>query len=158
MVGVGSALSRDDGVGLVLVDRLRERRVDVQARCWSDADAATVVSNLLELDAPVLFVDCAQMSLPPGEFRCFDEQRAALRIRRDSVSTHGLGLAEGLAIARQLGFVRSVSIFAVQPYSLVPGLGLSPSMEARLDGLTDALSDSFDQLRVEVSERAATLP
>lgn len=141
VVGIGSRAGRDDGVGLALVERLEQngRFPKLEFLLWESADAATVAYNLLELKTPVLLVDCADMGVEPGEFRIFDERSASLDVRVDSVSTHGLGLAEALTLARSLGFQHDVKFFGVQPFDLKPGLSLSPQMEARFDGLYDAL-------------------
>lgn len=132
IVGLGTRHSGDDEIGLALVSALSREPAFV-SRCvlMESADAATVALSLLEWDRPVVLVDAADMRLAPGECRSFSEREASLLIRTSSVSTHGLGLAEGLGIARALGFDHPVRIFGVQPFDLSPGRGLSHDMEAR---------------------------
>ena len=148
VVGIGSRAGRDDGVGLALVERLERngRFPELSFLLWENADAATVAYNLLELETPVLLVDCADMGLAPGECRMFDERNVSLSLRTDSVSTHGLGLAEALTLARSLGFEQDAHVFGVQPFDLNPGLSLSPRMEERFDDLCDALGTRIEDL------------
>jgi hydrogenase maturation protease len=148
VVGIGSRAGRDDGVGLALVERLERngRFPELTFLLWENADAATVAYNLLELETPVLLVDCADMGVKPGECRVFDERTASLNLRTDSVSTHGLGLAEALTLARSLGFEHHAHIFGVQPFDLNPGLKLSPEMEERFSGLCEALGARVSEM------------
>jgi hydrogenase maturation protease len=140
IVGIGSYLSRDDEIGLALVGALsREPTWTVWCVLLDSADIATVASSLLEWDKSVVLVDAANMGLAPGEFRFFPERDAALFLKDDSVSTHGFGLAEGLQLARNLGFSRPVYIFAVQPFDLSPRQGLTPEMAALFPTLLSSL-------------------
>jgi hypothetical protein len=63
-------------------------------------------------------------------------------LKTSSVSTHGLGLAEGLELARTLGFNQPASIFGIQPFDLSPGQGLTPEMTSRFPLLLAALRET----------------
>lgn len=139
-MGLGSSLGRDDAIGLALV-RALSGEAPFEARCvlLESADAATVASLLLEWQRPVVFVDAADMDIPPGEYRFFPDKDASILLKTSSVSTHGLGLAEGLELARTLGFEQPVRVFGVQPFDLSPGQELTPEMVSRFPLLLDAL-------------------
>ena len=141
VIGVGTRLGRDDEIGLLLVERLMADGAldEADALLLEGADAADVGSALLDLRRAALIVDCADMGLSPGDFRTFDEREARIPLRSDAASTHGLGLADGLALARNLGFDQPVRIFAVQPFDLSPAAGLSPEMAALMPRLVEAL-------------------
>lgn len=147
IVGIGSYFNSDDEIGLALVRALSEK-ADWASRCvlWEGADAATIASALLEWCKPTVLVDAANMDLPPGEHRFFPDQDATVFIKDSSVSTHGLGLAEGLQLARNLGFEQPVRIFAVQPFDLSPREGLTPEMAAGFPALLTALKADCSQL------------
>ena len=144
VVGIGTRLSRDDAIGLRLVEGLMSEK-EFADRCvlLESADAATITSFLLETPQSIVLVDCANMGLAPGECRFFGKQDAAVTIHSDSVSTHGMGLAEGLALAEALGFQETVRIFAVQPFDLSPNTDLTPEMTARFDFLLETLKISL---------------
>ncbi|HSW38290.1 MAG TPA: hydrogenase maturation protease [Acidobacteriota bacterium] len=140
VVGLGTWLSSDDAVGLAMVSALsREREFHACCTLLENADAAEVASALIEWDCAVILVDAADMRLPPGACRFFLDRDASLIIKTSSVSTHGLGLAEGVELAKSLGFSRPVGIFGIQPFDLTPGHGLTPEMNARFPLLLDAL-------------------
>jgi hydrogenase maturation protease len=144
LVGLGTCLSSDDEIGLALVHAL-SKEIDFP---WNSlfleaADAALVASSLLEWQQPVLLVDAADMGLDPGNCRFFSDKEASMILKTDSVSTHGLGLAEGLELARALGFDAPAAIFGIQPFDLSPKPGLTPEMKDRFPFLLAALRDAW---------------
>ena len=139
-MGLGTRVGRDDEIGLALVSALAEEP-GFRKRCATleNADPATISSALLERQDAVILVDAADMGLAPGEHCVFQDDEASIMLKNDSVSTHGLGLAEGLALARALGFDYPVRIFGIQPFDLSPRPGLTPEMNARFPKLLAAL-------------------
>ncbi len=147
VVGVGSPAGSDDAIGLDLVRGLA-REAAFAARCvlLESADALLVASYLLEWQRPAVFVDAADMRLAPGQYRFFPDSAASLTLKASSVSTHGLGLADGLDLARALGYDRPVRIFGVQPFDLSPKQGLTDEMSARFPSLLAALKEACFRL------------
>ena len=146
LVGLGTRLSSDDEIGLALVQAFsQETEFPEHCMLLESADAALVASSLLEWQHPVIFVDAADMGLDPGEYRFFSDKDASVSVKNDSVSTHGLGLAEGLELARALGFDQPAAIFGIQPFDLSPRQGLTPEMQNRFPSLLKALKDAVMQ-------------
>jgi hydrogenase maturation protease len=147
VVGLGSGLGSDDGIGLALVQALSQDEA-FTPRCTllESADAATIASSLIEWRRPVILVDAANMALAAGEYRFFEDRDVAAILKTSSVSTHGLGLAEGLELARTLGFDQSVYIFGIQPFDLSPGQSLSLEMTAKFPLLLSALRTACSRL------------
>jgi hydrogenase maturation protease len=143
VVGLGSYLSSDDEIGLALVQSLsREAGFAEQCVLLESADAATVASSIIEWGRPLILVDAADMNLTPGEHRFFSDRDASVILKTSLVSIHGMGLAEGLALARTLGFDRPVYIFGVQPFDLSPRKGLTSEMSACFPALLIALKNA----------------
>jgi hydrogenase maturation protease len=118
------------------VERLAEDP-DLAPECalLENADAATVAAALMDWQCEVILVDAADMGVAPGDLRFFSDAEASMIMKSDAVSTHGLGLADGLALARALGFDRKVHVFGVQPFDLAPRAGLTKEMTERLPEL-----------------------
>lgn len=163
LIGVGSRAARDDAIGLHLVESVAAQAPapTLTPLLWEDADALTLACELLELGQPVLIVDCADMRLEPGAWRLIHPKQDRLRLAWDSVSTHGLGIAEALEIAESLGFSHVVHLFGVQPFDLTPGRELTPEMRMRLPQLSIALREIVTRLLAGASpipsERAPLL-
>jgi hydrogenase maturation protease len=146
VVGLGTLLSSDDEIGLALVSALaREKGFEQRCLLLENSDAATVASSLIEWRQSIILVDAADMGIAPGDYRFFADNDASVILKTSSVSTHGLGLAEGLELARVLGFDQSVYIFGIQPFDLAPRQGLTPEMSARFPSLLGALRDACSQ-------------
>lgn len=113
VIGLGQAAAGDDGVGLAILDRLRERGVPAGVELVDASDDIAVVS-LLETSAPVVLVD-AFIGTPPGEvLELTPEQLAGRGLR--PVSTHGMGVRQAIDLARALAPERicdSIRIVAV---------------------------------------------
>lgn len=150
IVGLGTYLGHDDEIGLALVREIA-RDAAFAERCvlLDSSDAATVASLLLEWLRPVILVDAANMGVTPGEYRFFSDRDASMILKTSSVSTHGMGLAEGLELARTLGFDQESCIFGVQPFDLSPGQGLTPEMTSHFPLLLDALREACSISRTE---------
>lgn len=143
IVGLGSPFGSDDEIGLELVRILSgERKYAGRCRLLESADAAMIASSLLEWRCPAILVDAADMELTPGESRFFTDSDASLFLKTSSVSSHGLGIAEGLALARTLGYDQPVGIFGVQPFDLSPKQGLTPQMMERFPSLLAELKSA----------------
>jgi hydrogenase 3 maturation protease len=127
VLGVGNRLSHDDGFGSLLAQRLR-------GTDWTAIDAGTALENItgevrdLAPDLLVI-VDAAQMGLPPGSVRRLPLEATD----RMLASTHGLPLP---FVIRLLGdAAKETVLIGVEPGDLSLGEGLSPSMDAAMEGL-----------------------
>jgi hydrogenase maturation protease len=154
VVGVGSRFGRDDAIGLVLVEGLSASpgADGLATRLWEDADALTLAGNLLEMDGPVLIVDCADMGLPGGSWRLFAGDSSRWKWHSASVSTHGLGMAEALFIAGGLGFSHPVYVFGVQPFDLSP----IPEMTTEMQSLSSEILAALKSEAVRLSRGDST--
>ncbi len=153
VAGIGGRLASDDGIGVALVEALqRDPPAGVRPVIWADADALTLTEELLQLDATVLLVDCADLAEAPGTWRLLPSQQIRFATGWSSVSSHGFGLAEALELASGLGFRQSVHLFCVQPFELQAGVGLSADMSERLGPLETALRVSIEHLRGQGGE------
>jgi hydrogenase maturation protease len=118
---VGNPDRGDDGVGplvaRMLCGRLPERVLVTQC----DGGAAEVLDRIADADCAIL-VDAAMSGAPPGTVHRVD-CAAGEAVRTVGVaSSHGLGVAEAIALARTLGCLpRSCVIYAVEAKQLTPG-------------------------------------
>lgn len=99
LIGLGQAAAGDDGVGLVVLDRLQARGLPDEIELLRAADDSSLIT-LLEAEAPVVLIDAA-VAAPPGEVLELTPDELAAGCLR-AVSTHGMGVAQAIALARML--------------------------------------------------------
>ncbi|HUO52795.1 MAG TPA: HyaD/HybD family hydrogenase maturation endopeptidase [Gemmatimonadaceae bacterium] len=136
VIGLGSPLMGDDGVGLVALERLR-REFDLPPQVEL-IDGGTWGMSLLPVieDAErLLFLDAINTGAAPG---------TVITLRRDEiprylamkVSPHQVDLADVLAVAELRGTLPKETIaVGLQPERVEMSVGLSPTLEHGLDGL-----------------------
>lgn len=136
VIGLGSPLMGDDGLGLVALERLRPRvhdTVDV-------VDGGTWGMNILpfvETADHVLLLDAIDADRAPGEL--IELHDGAVPRQLDlKLSPHAVDLRDVLALAALRGTLPDCLVaLGVQPESVEMRAGLSPTVEAALDGLVD---------------------
>ncbi len=123
VVALGSRGAGDDAAGLLVGDRLRRFGYDVV----EPADVAQLVEALREVKAATV-VDAALGPGGPGTVHRMAS--AAPVLRGPAHSSHGLGLAEAVALARALGAEPALTIYAIVGRDF--GLGAAVSAEVEL--------------------------
>ncbi|MCX4673688.1 hydrogenase maturation protease [Streptomyces sp. NBC_01381] len=148
VIGVGNEFRRDDGVGWVMIDRLRERAADrplppgaLLATC--DGDPARLIGLWEGADLAVV-VDAAHAHpAHPGRVHRLTLDAGELD-RPRTTSSHGLGLGEAVELARVLGRLPGrLVVYAVEGADTALGTGLSPSVEAVVEPLADDIEDEI---------------
>ncbi|HEY0991485.1 MAG TPA: hydrogenase maturation protease [Kofleriaceae bacterium] len=127
VVGMGQLAAGDDGVGLAVARELAARGVAVR----ESADASILLS-LLEAGHRVVVVDAVAGGGPPG---------TVIRLALDALgsgptplSSHGLSVAEAIALARTLYGPRILAELAIVGIAIdrptIHAVGLSPAVAA----------------------------
>src|SRR5690242_13621602 len=101
VIGIGNPDRGDDAAGLLAVRSLGDlagRGIDLVER----SGEATELLDALEGADWAILVDAAA-GIAPGTARRFDATAAALPASMTSASTHGMGLAQAIELARALG-------------------------------------------------------
>jgi hydrogenase maturation protease len=131
VIAMGQPAAGDDGVGFVVLDRLRHEGVPADVELVR-ADEDTALVSLLETPHPVVIVD-AVLGSPPGVVVELAPAELAAR-EVTAVSTHGLGVAQAIALARVVASgdvtpsIRIVGITIERPARYVHAL--SPAVAA----------------------------
>lgn len=122
VVAIGQPFAGDDAVGLVIAERLRAEGVPAQ----SVADGAALVDALTGASRAVI-IDAVVGGGPAGTvlYMSADELRA--RSGATPVSSHGLSVADALALASALGGAAEAHFVGV---AIEPAAGASTSLSA----------------------------
>jgi hydrogenase maturation protease len=151
VIGVGIDLRGDDGAGIEVVRRLRDRAgqsgIEVgEQQC----EPIELVHTWQGRDAVVL-VDTMRSGAPPGTIRRFDASSEPLPARlRGSASTHAFGLDQAIELGRALERLpRRVIVFAVEGRTFEAGAPLSDEVQAAAPALAQAVLREATQLATD---------
>ena len=138
VVGIGQLAAGDDGVGLAVAHELAARGVAVR----ESADASILLA-LLEAGHRVVLVDAVVGGGTPGSV--LQLAPGALGSGPTALSSHGLGVAEAIALAHLLYGPRTLSRLAIIGIAIDPptthAVGLSPAVAAAVVRAADLAAD-----------------
>jgi len=131
LVGIGRADRGDDGVGPAVVHAVR-------------ADAPGVCAHVLGGDPTELWsawsgasrafvCDAVVSGAPPGRLHVLDARSAPLPAGLRGSSSHALGLAQAIELARALDRLPDeLWVYGIEGADFAPGHALSPAVAARV--------------------------
>jgi hydrogenase maturation protease len=160
VIGVGNEFRRDDGVGWAVLARLQEHAVQRPlppgtALATCDGDPARLI-GLWEGADLVVVVDAAHAHPgTPGRVHRLELDSGRLA-QPPTTSSHGLGLGEAVELARVLGVLPDhLVVYAVEGAESELGTGLSPTVEAAVEPLAQAVEDEIARHRETAEGRRA---
>ncbi len=128
IIGLGSLERGDDAIGRLVARRLKARGLAEVTEL--EGEATALVECLDGVDAAYI-ADAAVLGGAPGEVFRFDAARGQLPANLASFSTHGLGLAQGIELARALKRLpRRCFVYAVEGRCFDVGASISPAVAA----------------------------
>ena len=143
VLGIGNTERGDDAVGREVVRLLRGVLPEHVAVEEQEGEAAALALRLEGVAAAYL-VDASLSGAPPGTIRRFDATAAPLPQHEFGLSTHGLGLASAVELARALGQLPPRCIvYAVEGASFERGAGLSPTVADAVARLAKRLAEEI---------------
>ena len=126
VLGVGNILLRDEGVGVRVVQAMEELELPPGVELLDGGTAGADLLDELADRRKVIVIDAMAGDDPPGTVVRMTPEDLVPQLNR-GLSLHDLGLLETLVLARQAGAAPDeVVIIGVKPYSIEPGLELTP--------------------------------
>lgn len=128
VIGVGNELRGDDAVGLVVIQLLKDAPATLHV-CEGEPIA---LLDTWEGHEHVVVVDGMRSGAAPGTTRVLEARDEALPPELSQSSTHLLGVAEAVELARALDRLPDrLTVYAIEIGDVEPGAGLSaPVAEA----------------------------
>ena len=135
IVGCGNRERADDAAGVLVVERLKALGVDaLGARTYACTGEATTVMDSWSVDDDLIIIDVVVTGAPVGTVHLWHELPAV-----DSkawVSTHGLGLAEAIKLARALDrFPKTLRVYGIEGRRFDAGSPVSPEVKEAAENL-----------------------
>ncbi len=140
IIGLGSPLRGDDGLGIAAIERLVERDdLPSEVELVDGGLCGLGLLDLVEGADAVILVDAVQSDEPPGTIiRASADQ--ILRIDVPAGSVHDFRVAETLHLAHSLGTpLPSITLIGMVPHDISPGQTLSATVEANFSELLDSI-------------------
>jgi len=123
VIGCGNRLRGDDAAGILTAERLRELGVPAQI-CGGEA---TALIETWDGAQDVIVIDAVITGAPPGTLHIWDDLQALPSSA--SASTHGLGVAEAIQLARTLDRVPArLCVWGIEAGQFDLGSDVSPAI------------------------------
>ena len=132
LIGVGMPDVGDDAAGRLVARRLagREQSFDIA----ETPGTATDLVALFEGRARVLIVDACHSGAAPGTIHRIDATSGALPPYLASVSSHGIGVCEGIRLAEALDLLpRRCDLWGIEGADFSFGAPLTPAVLDAID-------------------------
>ena len=132
VIGIGNEWRGDDGAGLEVARRLGGLQLSGEPIALLD---------VLDGAEDVVVVDAVSSGAAPGTLHVFEAGSTPLPVDLfGSSSTHALGVAEAIEIARSLGRLpERVRVYGIEGASFDYGRGLSPEVEKAVEECTRSI-------------------
>ena len=140
ILGLGNPLQGDDGIGCRVAQELEKRELPNDVEVMDGGTPGVGLLNFFEGRKCVIIVDAAEMGIAPGEFRRFTPREITLTGSQERFSLHRSGVADALALARELKIeLPEIIFFGVQPASVEWRDALSPQVQAAVPRVIGAI-------------------
>jgi hydrogenase maturation protease len=141
VIGIGSALRCDDGVGIQIVEELRKENLpkEIRLEC-ADVSGPDLIKYFPGFEK-VVIIDAADMNKKPGAVRIFNEKKLRKGDFKESVSTHGISLIETLKIAEKIDIKPEIIVFGIQPFDISFKAGLSEALQKKVPVISAMLKE-----------------
>ncbi len=137
VIGVGNPDRGDDGAGLEVAGRVRS------APGIRHANGSYELMDLWEGADEVILVDAARSGAPVGTIHHIEANERELPAGLLATSTHSVGVAETVELARSLGRLPArLLIYGIEVSDTTIGGPLSPEVERAIDELVGVIDDA----------------
>jgi hydrogenase maturation protease len=139
VIGVGNPFRSDDAVGLKVAQRLLPYSGDRLKVIEFASDPLNLWDQWQHYD-DVRLIDAVPLKEQPGRVHQFDASRKSLPTGLFQSSTHNLGVAEAIELARTLGKLpRKFMVYGIEGKKFSFGQILSPEMDAAIEEIVSEI-------------------
>ncbi len=142
VIGVGNALRHDDAAGLEVARMVRALVDPARVAVIEHEGEQSALLDIWEGAAAVVLVDAIRSGAPAGTIHRVDASEQPLPAPPwGSSSTHAIGVAEAIELARALGRLPArVVVYGVEGARFDAGDGLSKEVRDAMGALSEAVS------------------
>lgn len=146
IIGIGNPFRSDDAAGIALARRFRERILPGVRIIEETGEGAALLDAWRDAPA-VILVDAVHSGAPPGTLHRLDLRAQEFPRQFFRFSTHALGVAEAVELARMLHRLPRCLIFhGIEGKEFASGEGLSPEVERVLSPALEGILEDVRML------------
>jgi hydrogenase maturation protease len=147
VIGIGNRLRGDDSAGVVAAEQLRPRVPEGVEVVSCDEEPSRLMEAWQGAES-VLLVDTVSSGASPGTLHRFDAGDEAVPARTFRSSTHAIGIADTIELARALGRLpRRVRIYGIEAGGFETGGSLTPAVESAVVSLVKNVLADLEEER-----------
>jgi hydrogenase maturation protease len=128
LIGVGNEYRGDDGVGLIVARRLREKSLKEVAVMEASGEGVSLI-EAWKAALTVILADAVCSGAEAGTIHRFEAHNQPLPAKFFRYSTHAFGVAEAIELARALNQLPPhLIVYGIEGRNFAAGVGLSPEV------------------------------
>ncbi|HXX01905.1 MAG TPA: hydrogenase maturation protease [Candidatus Acidoferrales bacterium] len=136
IIGCGNRQRGDDGAGIIAVERLRALGIPAKICTGESSELIDAWSGADD----VVVIDAVVTGAPTGTVHVWDGQHP-MRPSRPSASTHGIGVAEAIELARTLGRLPpKLRVLGIEGKTFKMGNNISPEVERAVEHVVERIA------------------
>ncbi len=140
VIGVGNRWRHDDAAGPEVARRLGEADPHGAEALELEGEPTSLLAAWGEADE-TLVIDGVSSGAAPGTLHRFEAAEGPLPVELFRGSTHALGVADAVELARALGRLpKRLVVYGIEGEDFAAGEGLTPEVEAAVQRLTAELA------------------
>jgi hydrogenase maturation protease len=149
VVGLGNTLLGDEGVGVHIVNILKDQPLP-QSVVLKDGGVSgfDILPDILESDR-VVIIDAAKMGLVPGSVRSFTLDNVQMPDSPE-FSLHDLGLPQVLKLGSTISSLPPMLLIGIEPKKIAPGASLSEEVTGQMENILEYVYSAILDFTKEV--------
>lgn len=140
VIGLGNPLRKDDGIGLVVFDRLKTsfKHPDIEYLDYGTGsfDILFKINDYKN----ILILDAVNAGMEAGDHKIFPITNIESEIKSDLGSTHGFGLKELKKLCFSMGMGTNIIVAGIEAADVSLGRGISKELQGKFDNAIDNIS------------------
>lgn len=144
VLGVGSILMTDEGIGVRAVEELQRRfRFPDNVEILDGGTSGIELLSYIADKDYLIIIDAIISGNPPGTVLRVEGEDVPAKFRT-RLSPHQLGISDLLAAAKLTGEIpKELVLFGIEPKDIVMGIGFSDEVKANIDRLVEVVVDEL---------------
>ena len=151
LIGIGNEFRSDDGVGILLARRLREKKMPGVVVQEHSGEGVSLI-DLWNRHDSVFLMDAVSSGSLPGTVTRLDLGMEGIPHALKPFSTHAFGVGEGIGLARNLDRLPArLIMYGIEGRTFTAGTLLSPDVSAIFEEVVQLISAELSYLAAEVN-------